>query len=104
MIVAENIQGEMAARNITAAALARKANINATGVYDIISGKSRSPRLDTIQKIADALDVSVSALFERKSTSALAADLLEIARQLPEDEQHKLILTARAWQSSLEAS
>ena len=64
MLVAANIEAAMARRGINPAELARRAGTNSTGVYDILSGKSRSPRLDTIAKIASALSVPISALFE----------------------------------------
>ncbi len=103
MIVATNIQGEMTAKGMTPASLAREAKLNATGIYDIMSGKSQNPRLDTIQKIANALDVPISQLFEKKSTTEMISALLSEARCLSEVEQRQLVLTAQAWRHSHEA-
>ena len=97
MILASNLQAAMERRGVNAAELARKAHLNPTGVYDILSGKSRSPRLDTVAKIAGALAVSFSSLFEDKSDADIRAQLIEAVGALPPDERKKLLLTARAW-------
>ena len=49
-------------KGINAARLAEMAGLNPTGVYDILSGKSASPRVETLEKIAQALKVAPSAL------------------------------------------
>lgn len=100
MLMAQNIQAEMAAKNLSAAALARKANINATGVYDILSGKSRSPRLETVVKIAAALEVSVPYLLEDHEDRNLRAEIEGLLALLPKVERERLVLTARAWVSA----
>lgn len=64
MVVAENLRSAMERARINPAELARSAKINTTGVYDIMSGRSRSPRVDTIAKLAEALHVPVSELLE----------------------------------------
>lgn len=75
MLVASNIQSAMQRRGTNPAELARAAGLNATGIYDILSGKSRSPRLDTIGKIATALHVPVATLFEEKLETDLRNDI-----------------------------
>lgn len=97
MLVASNIEGIMAQKGLTAAKVAARAKLNPTGVYDILSGKSRSPRLDTIAKIAKALDVPVSRLFEEPREGAMREQLVSAFSRLPTDEQRRLVLTAQAW-------
>lgn len=97
MIVAANIQAIMAERGTNSAELARDARLNSTGVYDIISGKSRNPRLDTIGKIANALRVPVAALFEERGAQDLREQILEAVAMLPEAERKRILMTARAW-------
>ncbi len=58
-LVAKNIQDVMLERDIKAEALAEKAGLNRTAVYDILSGKSASPRLQTLEKIANAAGVDL---------------------------------------------
>lgn len=97
MTVAANIGAIMAAKGETAASVARKAKINPTGVYDILSGKSRSPRIETLGKIAAALGVPVSILFEDAPNDLLQAELDALFQQLSQVERQRLVLTARAW-------
>lgn len=97
MTVAANIGAIMDAKGETAASVARKAKINPTGVYDILSGKSRSPRIETLGKIAAALGVPVAILFEDAPNDMLQAELDALFRQLDPVERQRLVLTARAW-------
>jgi len=100
MTVAANIQYYMELRGMNPAELARKAGINQTGVYDILSGKSRSPRLDTIGKIATALSVPVAALFEERTEDSSLIDLrnqaLSLLGSVPRDESDKILRALRA--------
>lgn len=95
--VAKNIRELMERQKISAPRLAERAQLNPTGIYDILSGKSRSPRLDTIVKIALALGVPASRLLEEERACGFRNQIIEVFSQLPEDEQRRLILTARAW-------
>lgn len=97
MLVAANIQSAMERAGTNPAELARAAGLNATGVYDIISGRSRSPRLDTIGKIAAALHIPVAALFEEIQTDDLRAEILAAIARLPDLEKRRILMTARAW-------
>lgn len=103
MLVAHNIEALMKAKNLDAAKLARMAKVNPTGVYDILSGKSRPPRLETVSKIAEGLGVPLSMIFERQPVDAMKADLLSLFDHLPEDQKALLIQTARAWQPMQQA-
>lgn len=97
MMVAGNIQSIMGRKGLNPAELARVAGLNATGVYDILSGKSRSPRLDTIGKIAAALGAPVAILFEERSDAELRDQIIDAVSRLPEAERRRILLTARAW-------
>lgn len=46
MLVAKNLEAAMDRKGTNPAEVARRAGLNPTGVYDILSGKSRHPRLD----------------------------------------------------------
>ena len=97
MMMAANIQSIMESKGINAAQLARDAKLNPTGIYDIISGKSKNPRLDTLHKIARALYVPVSSLLEEKSRSEIKDQIVAALEVLPDEEREKLLLTAKVW-------
>lgn len=97
MIVAANIQSVMQRIGTNPAELARDAGLNSTGIYDIISGKSRNPRLDTIAKIAAALRVPVADLFEERSESELRNEIVSAVSRLPVEERRRILMTAKAW-------
>ncbi len=78
--------------------LALIAGLNETAVRDIVTGRSRHPRHDTLQKLANALDCTVSDLIdERTGTAARTGDdpeaFLIISRFDPENEQSSASLT-----------
>jgi transcriptional regulator with XRE-family HTH domain len=104
MTVAHNIGALMTARGMDAAKLARAARINPTGVYDILSGKSRSPKIETISKIAKGLNVPVSAIFEDRARQDVERDLMNILMQLPEEQRRLLTATAQAWLAQNESA
>lgn len=100
LLVARNLADAIERKGTNAAEVARKAGLNPTGVYDILSGKSRSPRLDTLQKIAvSGLGIPVSALLSDASDEALTDELVqEVALLTPED-RRKILLMARAFRA-----
>jgi transcriptional regulator with XRE-family HTH domain len=97
LIVARNIEHWMAVRGIDSAKLARAAGTNPTGVYDILSGKSRNPRLDTITKIATALEINLLQLFDIPQEPDLRAEIAQLYQDLPPEERKRLVATAKAW-------
>lgn len=104
MMIAANLQDAMTRKGLNAAEVARRADINPTGVYDILSGKSRSPCLDTIHKIASALHVPVASFFEEKRVSELRHAIIEAIEALPEGERRRILTTAWAWAADRGAS
>lgn len=97
MKVARNIATLMEARGLDAAKLARRAGLNPTGIYDILSGKSRSPKIETIGKIAIGLGVPVSLIFEDDPLRSARDDLIAVFDALPEERRALLLQAARAW-------
>lgn len=84
-------------KRLNAAEVARRAGLNSTGVYDILSGKSRSPKIETLGKIAKALDVPMALLFEKADEGEIRREIVSLFARLPENERARLIVTARAW-------
>lgn len=97
MLLAHNIQKVIDERGTNPSQIAKLAKLNPTGVYDILSGKSMSPKLDTVRKIANALNVSVACLLQDQSEADLADELLAIIDQLSSEEKRRLLLAAQAW-------
>lgn len=47
--------------------LSKEAHMAQSTLSDILTGKNANPRMDTIQKIASALDVTVDVFFDNDS-------------------------------------
>lgn len=87
MIVARNIQALMDEKGLTGYSLARLAKMGPTGIYDILKGNSRSPRLDTLEKVANALGVTVFELMTEVSDIDLRNRIHAKIDALPESER-----------------
>ena len=97
MIVARNLDATMARKDTNPSEVARRAGLNPTGVYDILSGKSRSPRLDTLNRIAvQWLGVPLAALLAEPSEDDLSQELVETIGLLPPDERRRVLAMIRA--------
>lgn len=94
--VARNIRAIMQAKKLSALALAKQANINPTGVYDILSGKSRSPKIETLGKIASALETPISRLFEDDAKAHHKEEITELFFLLSIEDRDRLMVIARA--------
>jgi transcriptional regulator with XRE-family HTH domain len=100
LMVAANLADAMARKGTNAAEVARRAGINPTGVYDILKGKSRSPRLDTLHKIAVlGLGIPLTTLFTEPSDDALDQQLLEVLGLLSVEDRKRFLTMAMAVQS-----
>lgn len=87
----------MARKGSNPSEVARRAGINPTGVYDILSGKSRSPRLDTLSRIAvQGLGVPLASLLADPSEDDLSQELIETIGLLPPDERRRVLAMIRA--------
>ena len=100
MIVARNLDATMARKDTNPSEVARRAGLNPTGVYDILSGKSRSPRLDTLNRIAvQWLGVPLAALLAEPSEDDLSQELIEVIGLLPAGERRRVLAMIRAMAS-----
>ena len=97
MLVAKNLEAAMDRKGTNPAEVARRAGINPTGVYDILSGKSRHPRLDTLHKIAvKGLGVPFHVLFSDPDADRIDQELLETIGMMPVDDRRRFLAMARA--------
>lgn len=92
MLVAQNIEAIMAQKGLNPSEVARRLGTNPTLVYDILSGKSKNPRLDTLHKIAViGLGVPVSSLlFEPKDTE-LDDELIRTFSQMSPNDRRRVL-------------
>ena len=92
MLVARNIEAIMARKGLNAAEVARRLGSNPTIIYDILSGKSRNPRLDTLHKIAvKGLSVPVSALLYEPTDTELERELVDAFASMPPADRRRLL-------------
>lgn len=68
MDLKDRINKSMISNGINQAELCRKTGMGSSKVSQILQGKTTDPRLSTVLKIADALDVSLDYLAGRKQT------------------------------------
>lgn len=66
----ERLKALIAERSLNPRALSRLVGDNPYLVRDILAGKSRNPRSDTLSALADALDVPLGAILKGGSTDA----------------------------------
>jgi transcriptional regulator with XRE-family HTH domain len=81
----ENLCVMMAERGLSQRGLSRMAELDETAVKQILSGRSRSPRLETVARLAAALEISIAGLIgDRKRDGELydtVLDALAVFRQ-----------------------
>ena len=98
MLVAHNIEAIMARKGLNAAEVARRLGTNPTLIYDILSGKSKSPRLDTLHKIAKlGLGVPVSSLLQEPSEDAVDREIVEIFGMMQAEDRRRFLSMALAF-------
>jgi transcriptional regulator with XRE-family HTH domain len=94
-----NITRLMMERGWSMAELSKRANAGSTGVFDIINGRSRSPKLETVAKIAMALNVSVVDLLSDEPRSKYHAEILDVFDHMSSADRDRLLAVARAFVS-----
>ncbi len=65
IMLAENIKKYRKRLNLTQEALARKANISYNTIIKLESNGITDPRMETLKKLSDALDVTIDKLVGR---------------------------------------
>ncbi|MEM7471215.1 MAG: adenosylcobalamin-dependent ribonucleoside-diphosphate reductase [Pseudomonadota bacterium] len=60
--VAERLTSAMKLKQVNAKKLAEAAGLGPTAIYDILKGKSKSPTVETIKKLAVSLDIKIEEL------------------------------------------
>ena len=61
-MLAENLKKYREAKKITKLELGRKAGVSSRTIEKIESRKNQNPRINTVQRLADILEVSISDL------------------------------------------
>jgi CheY-like chemotaxis protein len=91
------IKAERSALGISQEELAYRANLHRTYISDMERG-ARNPSIQSIEKIASALQISVSMLFEQAGSGNQAKELVEIL--LVEDNPRDVQLTLRGFEKA----
>jgi CheY-like chemotaxis protein len=91
------IKTERSVQGISQEELAWRAGLHRTYVSDVERG-ARNPSIESIEKLAQALKLSISALFERASNGHASSDIVEIL--LVEDDARDVQLTRRAFEKA----
>ena len=82
---------------MNATTLAEASGLNRTAIYDIMSERSKSPKVSTVSKIATGLNVPLSDLFLTVGQIEGQAELMRLFASLDAGEQNKLSQIAKAW-------
>lgn len=102
MIVARNIEAIMERKGTNAAEVARRMGSNPTAVYDILSGKSRNPRLDTLHKIAvKGLGVPMTELLHQPMDATLDQELREAFAAMSPADRKRILGMVQAYVAQL---
>jgi transcriptional regulator with XRE-family HTH domain len=101
LLIANNLARLMDERGINATALAETSGLNRTAIYDIMSERSKSPKISTVAKIAAGLNVPLSDLFLTVSQIEGQAELMRLFASLDPGEQQKLSQIAKAWSDEI---
>ncbi len=96
-IIAQNLERLLRERGISALELANRAKYGRTMVYDILAGRSASPKVSTVADLAAALRVPVSDLFLTEEQILAQSEMMQAYNLLPEAEQRRLAQVARLW-------
>lgn len=96
-LIANNLERLLKERGISALELANRANAGRSMVYDILAGRSASPKVSTVADLAAALNVPVSDLFLTPDQLQAQSELLQAYNLLPEAEQRRLAQVVRVW-------
>lgn len=90
----ERLKALMAEENMTPAELNRRAGLARTAVGDILAGKVRSPKLETLEALAQVFHVPVAYLIGESDARGEALSLLHDFELM--DPEDKAILRALA--------
>jgi transcriptional regulator with XRE-family HTH domain len=96
-IIAQNLERLLRERGMSALELAARAKYGRTMVYDILAGRSASPKVSTVADLAAALHVPVSDLFLTQAQIAAQSEMIQAYNLLPEAEQRRLAQVVRLW-------
>jgi CheY-like chemotaxis protein len=96
-LLGATIKTERSALGISQEELAERAGLHRTYVSDVERG-ARNPSIASIEKLAQALKLSVSALFGRAINGRASRNVVEIL--LVEDNPHDVKLTLRAFEKA----
>lgn len=93
-IFIENLTRIASERDISLTALSQESGFSATAVLDIVNGRSRSPKLDTVVAVSQTLRVDPLAMLSRSPLDPRFAQIQKLFEALPVGEQEMLLAVA----------
>lgn len=89
-ILRANLERIMHEKGMKAPEVARRADLNRRMVYDILAGRSQSPKIETVFKLANALNCGPGELIGLGAGVSLHPALAELLAQYDPDDQERL--------------
>lgn len=87
LIAAANIERLMEINGFNGVTLAEAAGLSRTSVYAVIKRDIASPRLSTLTKIADALNVTVHELLTQGNDGQLGEEIANLVAAIPNEQR-----------------
>lgn len=83
VVFISNVLKLMAERRIAKSTLARKSGISVSLISDLTKGRCTNPTLETMENIANALDVPLSYLLEKTDADEQTLQVLSAGKEKP---------------------
>jgi transcriptional regulator with XRE-family HTH domain len=96
-LIADNLARLLKERGISALELGQRCSMGRSSVYDILNGRSSSPKVATVAKLASGLNVPLTELFMTPQQLEAQSQLQRVYQELPPQEQRRLMQVAQAW-------
>ncbi|MCE6959287.1 helix-turn-helix domain-containing protein [Cereibacter sphaeroides] len=99
-IFRSNLERLISAHGTTRTALALKCGLSQSAIHDILAERAQSPKLDTVEKIADGLGVAAVDLLQDPGRREAEGALLEAIRSLSCEDLRRLTVVAQQWSAN----
>lgn len=94
----QNLRAVLERTGLKKATVARMAGVNARGVTDILEGRSESPKLSTVFKIAQALGEDPGEMLGLGPRPKIQADLAAFLARYDETDQQRFLSALRLFE------
>lgn len=91
-VITENLERLMAEKGFNPSSLAARAGLSHTAVRDILLGKSRNPKLATLEAIANAMGEAVTRITRPQTAPIVRGDVGDLTADFSEEEMRSLMV------------